>query len=232
MSFTHPRRTTKTTSAALTPSTSKASGPSITLNTNMSLRKGATFHSPSSSPEREQPYHFRVPSLPRRSQSTLEDVVDAHRRRVELTLEDIDRGLAAVDDLSPTVRQSFPDEAEPVPRSFFDPSVGPATYSKTIMENLTTPADRRVLRPRQNRRPARYADSGLGSSLGSDKVSGESAIASCSAATASAITRSAATHSSTLDSLPRISGRASNRIHEHILKPPRHIFFERLPPDC
>ena len=138
---------------------------------------------------------------------------------MELTLEDIDRGLAAVDDLSPTVRQSFPDEAEPVPRSFFDPSVGPATYSKTIMENLTTPADRRVLRPRQNRRPARYADSGLGSSLGSDKVSGESAIASCSAATASAITRSAATHSSTLDSLPRISGRASNRIHEHILKP-------------
>ena len=185
----------------------------------MSLRKGATFHSPSSSPEREQPYHFRVPSLPRRSQSTLEDVVDAHRRRVELTLEDIDRGLAAVDDLSPTVRQSFPDEAEPVPRSFFDPSVGPATYSKTIMENLTTPADRRVLRPRQNRRPARYADSGLGSSLGSDKVSGESAIASCSAATASAITRSAATHTSTMESLPRLSARASNRITEHILRP-------------
>ena len=219
MSFTHPRRTTKTTSAALTPSTSNASGPLTTLNTNMSLRKGATFHSPSSSPDHEQPYHFKVPSLPRRSQSTLEDVVDAHRRRVELTLEDIDRSLAAVDDLFPTARQSFPDEADPVPRSFFDPASGPASYSKTIMENLKTPADRRVLRPRQNRRPARYADSGLGSSIGSEKVSGEPAAASVSAATASAITRSAATHSSTLDGLPRISGRASNRIHEHILKP-------------
>ena len=36
---------------------------------------------------------------------------------------------------------------------------------------------------------------------------------------ASAITRSAGGHSSTIESLPRLSARASNRIHEHILKP-------------
>jgi hypothetical protein len=36
---------------------------------------------------------------------------------------------------------------------------------------------------------------------------------------ASAITRSAAAHTSTIENLPRLSARASNRIHEHILKP-------------
>src|SRR3954447_14091331 len=105
MSFSHPRRTTKTTSSALTPSTSNASGRS-SVNTNMSLRKGSTFHSPST-PERELPYHFRVPSLPRRSQTSLEDVVDAHKRRVAITLGDIDRGLSAVEDPSAAARQSF-----------------------------------------------------------------------------------------------------------------------------
>ena len=220
MSFTHPRRTTKTTSTALTPSTSSASGRPAAVKTNMSLQKGATFHSPST-PERELPYHFRVPSLPRRSQSSLDDVVDAHKRRVALTLGDIDRSLSAVDDLSPTVRQAFPDEADPVPQSFLNHTVGPAAYD-SIMEGLLSnePASigGRVLRPRHNRRPSRYADSGLGSSIASEKYSAETAVTSVSAA-ASAITRSAATHSSTLDSLPRLSARATNRIHEHILKP-------------
>src|SRR6266536_2350733 len=123
MSFSHPRRTTKTTSSALTPTHSNASGrPSV--NTNMSLRKGATFHSPNTTPERELPHHFKVPSLPRRSQTTLEDVVDAHKRRVALTLGDIDRGLSAVEDRSPTAKQSFPDEADPVPQGFLDHTVG------------------------------------------------------------------------------------------------------------
>jgi hypothetical protein len=227
MSFSHPRRTTKTTSSALTPSSNASGRP--TVNTNMSLRKGATFHSPTT-PDRELPYHFKVPALPRRSQTTLEDVVDAHKRRVALTLGDIDRGLSAVNDRSPTTRQAFPDEADPVPQGFLDHTVGTTDSYGSIMDGVLSkePASigRRVLRPRHNRRPSRYSDSGLGSSIGSAsaKHGAEDAQASGeegakSIVTASAITRSAAAHSSTLESLPRLSARASNRIHEHILKP-------------
>jgi hypothetical protein len=199
----------------------------------MSLRKGATFHSPTT-PERELPHHFKVPALPRRSQTTLEDVVDAHKRRVALTLGDIDRGLSAVEDRSPTARQSFPDEADPVPQGFLDHTVGtPALKSYgSIMDGATSKESsaigRRSLRPRHNRRPSRYSDSALGSSIGSSSgkkaadaqatsVSNEECTKSI--VTASAITRSAAAHTSTIESLPRLSARASNRIHEHILKP-------------
>jgi hypothetical protein len=79
---------------------------------------------------------------------------------------------------------------------------------------------RRSLRPRRNHRPSRYSDSGLGSSVGSTsgKRAGETAFTSPIVA-GSAITRSAAAHFSTIDSPPELSTRASNRIHEHILKP-------------
>lgn len=204
----------------MTPSTSNASGRS-TVNTNMSLRKGATFHSPTT-PERELPQqHFKVPSLPRRSQTTLEDVVDAHKRRVALTLGDIDRGLSALAEPS-TARQSFPDEADPVPRAFLDHAVGTTGTYAHIMDGLLskdTASSGRVLRPRHNRRPTRYADSGLGSSIASPKHEGSNLTDDHCAKpmnTISAITRSAAAHPETL---PGLSVRASNRIHEHILKP-------------
>jgi hypothetical protein len=83
---------------------------------------------------------------------------------------------------------------------------------------------RRSLRPRVHHRPSRSSDSALGSSIGSrsGKMAGDilptsltTAPATKAAPTASAITRSA----STVESLPRLSARASNRIHEHILKP-------------
>ncbi|KAF4625064.1 hypothetical protein G7Y89_g13102 [Cudoniella acicularis] len=248
MSFNHPRRSTKTTSSALTPTTSTASGrPSV--NTNMSLRKGATFHTPTT-PDREQPEPFKVPELPRRSQSTLEDVVDAHTRRIALTLGDIDRGLSAIEDRSPTARQSFPDEADPVPQGFLNHTVGsPSTKSygsimDGVMSKEPSSIGRRSLRPRHNRRPSRYSDSALGSSIGSrcgknaadtnpTSVTGDSCTKSVVAA--SAITRSAA-HTSTIESLPRLSARASNRIHEHILRPllakPSLKDFHPIVKDC
>jgi uncharacterized C2H2 Zn-finger protein len=228
MSFTHPRRTTKTTSTALTPtSTSSNASSLLAVNTTMSLRKGATFHQPTT-PERELPHNFKVPSLPRRSQSTLDDVVDAHKRRVALTLGNIDRGLAAVEDRSPTTRQSFRDEADPVPQGFLNHTVGtPSTKSYgpimdgVMSEEPSSSIGKRSLRPRHNRRPSRYSDSGLGSSISS--MSGKKAVGAQSNSTsdvaASAITRSAAAHSSTIESLPRLSSRATNRITEHILKP-------------
>lgn len=79
---------------------------------------------------------------------------------------------------------------------------------------------KRSLRPQRNHRPSRYSDSGLGSSVGS--TSGKHAGGTASTqpiVTASAITRSAAAKFSTIDSHPKLSAHASNRIHEHILKP-------------
>ncbi|KAL3427645.1 hypothetical protein PVAG01_01154 [Phlyctema vagabunda] len=228
MSFTHPRRTTKTTSTALTPSSSTSGRP--TVNTNMSLRKGATFHSPSSS-DSEAPYLFRVPSLPRRAHTTLEDVVDAHKRRVALTLGDIDRSLSAAEERSPASRQSFRDDGSPVPQGFLNHTVdtpSTASYGSAMEGVMSSAASEAVTRrsSRQRRRPARYhaSDSGLGTSImsGSDKLGAESAHAEDQCAksivAASAITRSAA-HTANVESLPRLSARASNRIHEHILKP-------------
>jgi hypothetical protein len=213
----------------------------------MSLRKGATFHSSSTTPERDIPHHFKVPPLPRRSQTTLEDVVDAHKRRVAITLGDIDRGLSAVEDRSPTARQSFPDEADPVPQGFLDHTVGtPTTKSygpimDGVMSQEPAAIGRRSLRPRHNRRPSRYSDSGLGSSIGSKSGKNDAAAPTSedqctSIVAASAITRSAAAHSSTIESLPRLSGRASNRISEYILKPllakPSLKDFHPIVKDC
>ncbi|TVY75713.1 Zinc finger transcription factor ace1 [Lachnellula suecica] len=249
-SYNHPRRTTKTTSSALTPTpTSSSASGRPTVNTNMSLRKGATFHSPSS-PDCDVPEPFKVPALPRRSQSTLDDVVDAHKRRVALTLGDIDRGLAAVEERSPTARQSFPDEADPVPQGFLNHTVGsPSTKSYgSIMDGpmSSEPSSigRRSLRPRHNRRPSRYSDSALGSSIGSKsgKNAADTAPTSVTdekrtkSVAASAITRSAAAHSSTIESLSRLSTHANNRIHEHILRPllakPSLRDFHPIVKDC
>jgi hypothetical protein len=204
----------------------------------MSLRKGATFHSPSSPPAE---HHIYIPSLPRRSQTTLEDVVEAHKRRVALTLGDIDRSLSSVGlDSSSPAKQSFRDEALPVPQGILNHAVAsrrPEAHNGIMSDILSSeqPADYNVggrsLRPRrQIRRPSNYhtSDSGLGSSVqsGSLKRSNSTGLTTVSddhcaksIVAASAITRSAAAHPSTLESLPRMSIRASNKIHEHILKP-------------
>ena len=210
---------------------------SPTVNTVMPLRKGATFHSPSTPPAEHQP---RFPSLPRRSQTTLEDVVEAHKRRVALTLGDIDRGLSSADlDSDSQEKQSFRDEALPVPQGFLNHAVAshrPAAHNGIMSDILTPePADYNVggrsLRPRRSiRRPSSYqpSDSGLGSSVqsASTKRTASTGLTSLtegspakSVVAASAITRSAAAHPSTLESLPHMSERARNRIHEHILKP-------------
>ncbi|CAG8953812.1 hypothetical protein HYFRA_00006704 [Hymenoscyphus fraxineus] len=250
MSFSNPRRSTKPSSSTLTPPPSllSASGrPEV--NTNMSLRKGATFHVPNS-PDLETS-STRGP--PRRSQSTLEDVVDAHKRRVALNLADIDRGLAAttLEDHSPTTtRHSFRDEADPVPQSFLDHTVGKPTAKSYgpimdgVMSKEPSTAGGRSLRPRHNRRPSRYSDSALGSSIGSrsGKNTGETSPTTVTEeartkakVAASAITRSVAAHS-TIEKLPRLSSRASNRIQEHILRPllakPSLRDFHPIVKDC
>ncbi|KAL8387675.1 hypothetical protein RB595_009746 [Gaeumannomyces hyphopodioides] len=184
----------------------------LTLKTNMILRKGATFHSPTS-PDTPESAVFVPPSLPRRSQTNLDDVVDAHRRRVALTLGDIDKALSGVAGTNASSKKTLRDNSYPIPRGLLSPTL--------IGKDMEV--ERRVLRPRPNRRSNRHheSDSGLGTSIASNKekrpvvtdTTPEKVIVK-----ASAVTRSAAS-ASTSKNLPGLSARATSRIYEHTLKP-------------
>ncbi|OBT80485.1 hypothetical protein VF21_00907 [Pseudogymnoascus sp. 05NY08] len=217
------------------------------------LRKGATFHNPPS-PVSD---HFIVPCLPRRSQTSLEDVVEAHKRRVALTLGDIDRGLSAVDLGAPTpTTQNFRDDSLPVPQGFLNHTVVTnRRETRSTMSPIASQSDfsigRGSLRPRRhNRRQSTHhaSDSGLGSSIMSASSEKRGVAAAdgltCltdeqgakSTVSASAITRSAAPHRSSQDTQPRLSERATNKIHEFILKPllatPSLKDFHPIVADC
>ncbi|CCC14141.1 unnamed protein product [Sordaria macrospora k-hell] len=183
----------------------------LTLKTNVLLQKGATFHSPNSPASGDSSERvFVPPSLPRRSHTNLDDVIDSRCRRVALTLDAITRQLASSNDTFVSAKQSG--ECIPPPRGL-------------LQRNLDSPImpqeaenERRMLRPR-TRRSSRHhdSDSGLGSSIASTSEKD----ASCKAKTTrtSAVTRSAAARSASALNLPGLSDRATNRIVEYVLKP-------------
>jgi len=186
----------------------------LSIKTNMVLKKGATFHSPTTPLESPEPV-FTPPSLPRRSNTSLDDVIDAHRRRVALTLGDIDKTLASLskdDSSASAARKTLRDEALPLPRGVLDHTLD-AVMAKE------QPAERRILRPR-TRRTSRYheSDSGLGTSIASTKEK-EAAVKKEKTVKTSAVTRSAAARSSAAANLTGLSPRATSRICEHTLKP-------------
>ncbi|KAI1383242.1 uncharacterized protein F4822DRAFT_70111 [Hypoxylon trugodes] len=203
MSFSNPRRTTPVTRP------DSGSGNGLSLKTNLALQKGATFHSPSSPSASTS---FKVPSLPRRSQTSLDDVVGAHVRRAALNIGKFEDTLSAAKAKSSSSSNPCLDDCLPIPRGFLDHTIGD-TMSDDASSQET---ERRVLRPR-NRRSSRNheSDSGLGTSIASTHQKRKEA--KTSGTTASAITRSV-TASKTHNS-QRLSERAKNRIHEHILKP-------------
>ena len=212
MALSNPRRTVAVTRL------SAEQGNALSVITNMRLRKGATFHSPSS-PTLGSCSTFAPPSLSR-SQTHLDDVVDANRRRIALTLSEVEEALANTENLplSPrfTKKKTLRDNSLPVPRGFLVmPIVDPA---------LAKQEERRVLRPRPVNRSRHHAsDSGIGSSLSSvnDKcapAAGSAVDKRTKTQTASAITRSAAASSAT-QNLPALGRKAINRIHEHTLRP-------------
>lgn len=200
---------------------------SLTLKTNMPLRKGLTFHSPTS--PGSEVSTFRPPSLPRRSQTNLDDVIDAHRRRMRMTLDSIDQTLTA-------------SQAETSPNIVVDKSFPyPEALHKHSVAMLDEPGkERRVLRPRSTlRRPARHhdSDSGLGTSVGTSKdkagVDASAKKGKTPPVKASTVTRSAAASTTTM---PGLSSRATSKICEHILKPilakPQLKAFHPLVIDC
>lgn len=218
-----------------TPAPRDGSATGLVLKTNLVLRKGATFASPTSPTSGPEPLAFRPPPLPRRSQTSLDDVIDAHRRRVQLTLETIDKTLNGSGSQSPSQTKASPKTL--VDRSFPFPE-GLQKHSVAMLDQPGK--ERRVLRPRSNvQRPSRYhdSDSGLGTSIvtSKDKVAIEapSKKSKTSAVKASTVTRSLAASTITL---PGLSSRATNKICEHILKPllakPELKTFHPLVIDC
>ncbi|ROW01660.1 hypothetical protein VSDG_02291 [Cytospora chrysosperma] len=200
---------------------------SLALKTSMPLRKGLTFHSPTS-PGSENST-FRPPCLPRRSQTNLDDVIDAHRRRMRMTLDSIDQTLTA-------------SQPETSPKTLVDKSFPfPEALHKHSVAMLDEPGkERRVLRPRSTlRRPARHhdSDSGLGTSVGTsqDKAGVDTSAkkGKTPSVKASTVTRSAAASTTTM---PGLSARATNKICEHVLKPllakPQLKTFHPLVIDC
>ncbi|KAJ4016631.1 copper-binding transcription factor [Fusarium irregulare] len=207
MSFTHPRRRTPVTR----PDSDTENV--LSLKNSSTLRKGATFHSPTS-PSLTSDVTFVPPTLPR-AQSHLDDVVDANRRRVALTLNDIDEALAKTQELSLSPKskpKTLRDTSLPIPRGFLE---GPIVDPK-----MTKEEDRRTLRPRirSSRGHAHLSDSGLGTSVASTNEKRDAVTASkeTKAQQTRCITRSAA---STAGKLPSLGSKAVNRIHEHTLRP-------------
>lgn len=218
-----------------TPAPRDGSATGLTLKTNLVLRKGATFASPTSPTSGPEILAFRPPSLPRRSQTNLDDVIDAHRRRVQLTLETIDKTLNGSGSQSPSQTTASPKTV--VDKSFPFPE-GLQKHSVAMLDQPGK--ERRVLRPRSNvQRPSRYhdSDSGLGTSIvtSKDKVTIEATSKKSKTSTvkASTVTRSLA---ATTITLPGLSSRATNKICEHILKPllakPELKTFHPLVIDC
>ncbi|KAM0187655.1 hypothetical protein ACHAPC_004008 [Botrytis cinerea] len=186
-----------------------------------SLRKGATFHSPSS-PTNEVDGAFNLSAL-ERSLSNLEDfAVESHKRRAADVIESFEL-TAAGNQSSSTPRRRFRDESDPVPRGVVNVE-NPSTkaYNTELMDGVMPSEQSSVRRSTRPRRTTpRYADSGLGSSIGSsssDKkvLTNDNVSKSTKPST---ITRSAAAPSTTIKSLPRLSARTTARIQEHILKP-------------
>lgn len=197
----NPRRTSR---SAVT-----LSGTAPSINTAVPLRKSPTFHSPTSPSSRTSPSNFTPPSI-RRCQTNLDDVVDAHVRRVALLVDDFDKSLSlSTESDRPAPRRSYGDRSLPLPAGLVDlPVVDPAMAQPS-------PSERRQLRPRNRRTSNQVSDSGLGTSISSPSKKRTGGSQGTMKSAVSAITRSA----SNMEDAPGLSSRAVNRIHEHTLRP-------------
>lgn len=200
----NPRRTAR---SAVTRSGADAST-ALSLNTGAPLRKSPTFHSPTSPSSGSSSGTFIPPSI-RRCQTNLDDVIDAHVRRVALIVDDFDKSLALgrKETDRPPARKSYRDHSLPLPPGLVDlPVVDPA---------MAQP-ERRTLRPRNRRRDNnQVSDSGLGTSVDSPSVKRTGGAQGAKKPAVAAITRSA----SSMEEVAGLSQRAASRIHEHTLKP-------------
>ena len=109
-----------------------------TADSDRSLRKSSTFHSPTTPPAQDEDPILNVPSLPRRSPTcpkALENAVAAGERRIAHVLGVVDRSLSGLETFSNDSQETLRAEDLPVPRFMLD-----AHLSETdAMEVDTTP---------------------------------------------------------------------------------------------
>ncbi len=215
-----------------------------------SLRKGTTFYTPPTLPTSDQ--SLVLPCLPRRSQTSLEDIVEAHKRRVAITLDDIERGLSTLNlDITDSTAQSFPDDGLPVPQGVLKNTVNTRHQQTNISMSPIAPdaADPTISRHslrtrRQARRQSVHtnSDSGLGSSIMSApeqkplRARQQGERNEKSNVSVAAITRPLAPHQPSFENLPRLSDRATIKFRQFIFEPllakPSLKDFHSLVNDC
>jgi hypothetical protein len=152
---------------------SRRSRPQPTLNTTMSLRKGSTFHTPTTPPSEQSSPTVVSPSMPRRSDTcpqSLEEFLAAGRntKRVADILGSFDRSYASIK-TSPRSTKAI-EEVLPVPRMLLDAAVSTPTIkvesSPTIESMEYSPAPSPTTPRTRERRQDQASDSGIGSSVG------------------------------------------------------------------
>ncbi|KAI9749485.1 MAG: Dynamin- GTPase protein [Chaenotheca gracillima] len=197
----------------------------------MPLRKGATFHSPTSPPSQSSDPILYIPSLPRRSPTCpqqLDDVVAAGERRMAELIN-----LTETGSLSTRSQLSLRGEDLALPRGILNAAVRANRTKGGDMD-----IDHPCLSPKSKNQPRQAldtsqrqaSDSGLGSSIGdSDQTASENLQpfenthtyrAHPNANNSSAITRSLTAADPRSDGARvALSSHATKKIHKHIILP-------------
>jgi len=172
----NPRRCYKTrghpTFASFQPtSTQDACLPHSSADSNLPLRKSATFHSPKSPPSDDDPI-LSIRLLSRRSPTShkdLEDAVAAGEQRIAQLLGSVDRSLSGLESFSSDSQETLRQEETPVPRFMLGPYADESDRMDVddSFDGLTAPPKLQE-RFDHNRHTS---DSGLGSSISSTEES-------------------------------------------------------------
>lgn len=143
----------------------------------MSLRKGATFNSPTTPPSEDFDPIIDIPSLPRRSPTcpskSLEDVIAAGEKRMAEFIGHFERNLCGIESDSSDSQATLRGEDLPVPRGILDAHIPDPDMEADGHHSNTSNAK---LRGRLHTPPAEAnhhhtSDSGLGSSISGTNMS-------------------------------------------------------------
>ncbi|KAK2748427.1 copper-binding transcription factor [Onygenales sp. PD_40] len=136
----------------------------------MQLRKGATFHSPTTPPSADTDPILNIPSLPRRSPTCprlLEDAIAAGEKRMASFLDNFDRTLSGLGSDS-LAKSSLSDDDLPVPRGILDARIVHTDPLSTDADSHPSKAHQRS----QANSPHRHSsDSGIGTSVSGTNMS-------------------------------------------------------------
>ncbi|OJD13261.1 hypothetical protein AJ78_06268 [Emergomyces pasteurianus Ep9510] len=239
----HLSTTTPSSSSYPSPSSSPSSSPDQSPDPtcrrstphSMKLRKGATFHSPTTPPSEDSDPILNIHSLLRRSPTcprSLEDVIAAGEKRMAVFLDKFERNLSGLG--GDSSRSSLFDNDSPIPRGMLQAQIIHADPMNTDTDSIKTEKDSKTARPSLDSHHRHSCDSGIGSSVSGSSMSPsidprEQVRASNhspneqeaeSASTQSAITKSiSSTTTTTARQIPSFGVTARKHIDRFILVP-------------